>query len=113
MTEQTLTSGELNRSTLTRQLLLDRAVLPGLQAQLSQPPYIGLWTRLRSFAHAELTQLLENRKRKAGTPTSPIVRESLAILTHPCKFAPYAAMASAFDTQCTPQKSIAGTACWP
>jgi len=54
MTEQTLTSGELNRSTLTRQLLLDRAVLPGLQAQLSQPPYIGLWTRLRSFAHAEL-----------------------------------------------------------
>lgn len=53
-----LTLRELNRATLARQLLLDREALPvseaveclvGLQAQLPNPPYVGLWTRLRDF----------------------------------------------------------------
>lgn len=65
-----LTRRELGRATLARQLLLDRAAIPadeaiarlaGLQAQVTNPPYIGLWTRLRDFRHEELTRLLEQR----------------------------------------------------
>ncbi|MEU7326065.1 winged helix DNA-binding domain-containing protein [Streptomyces griseoviridis] len=61
----------LNRATLARQLLLDRADLPvldavshlcGLQAQEPQEPYTGLWSRLRAFAPGELSGLLVDRK---------------------------------------------------
>ncbi len=54
MTE-VLTSRELNRATLARQLLLERAELPpldavrhlvGLQSQVPRNPYTGLWSRL-------------------------------------------------------------------
>jgi hypothetical protein len=54
---------ELNRATLARQLLLERGSLPvadaisrvgGLQAQVRQMPYIGLWSRLRDFSRAQL-----------------------------------------------------------
>ena len=54
-----LTRRQLNRATLARQLLLDRADLDvltamerigGLQAQEPASPYIGLWTRLAHFA---------------------------------------------------------------
>ena len=47
----------LNRATLARQLLLERAELPvldavahvgGLQAQEPQEPFVGLWSRLLS-----------------------------------------------------------------
>lgn len=57
----------LNRATLARQLLLDRADLPardavahlcGLQAQEPQEPFTGLWSRLRSFQPGELSELL-------------------------------------------------------
>lgn len=57
----------LNRATLARQLLLDRsdlsafdaiAHLGGLQAQEPQEPFAGLWTRLREFAPAQLSDLL-------------------------------------------------------
>ncbi|HEX6355035.1 winged helix DNA-binding domain-containing protein [Actinophytocola sp.] len=60
----------LNRVTLARQLLLRRhrmsaldAVerLVGLQAQAVNAPYLGLWTRLSDFRHADLTALLEGR----------------------------------------------------
>ncbi|MET9553758.1 winged helix DNA-binding domain-containing protein [Streptomyces sp. NPDC006645] len=60
----------LNRATLARQLLLDRADLPvldavarlgGLQAQEPQEPYLGLWTRLRAFEPALLSDLLTGR----------------------------------------------------
>lgn len=60
---------DLNRATLARQMLLERADeapvtaierLAGLQAQYSPSPYIALWTRLRRFAIAELTAALEN-----------------------------------------------------
>ncbi len=60
----------LNRATLARQLLLDRADLSardavaqlvGLQAQSVAPPYWALAARLDGFAPAELSALLESR----------------------------------------------------
>lgn len=60
----------LNRATLARQLLLDRADLPvldavahlcGLQAQEPQEPFVGLWSRLRGFDPAVLSELLIKR----------------------------------------------------
>jgi hypothetical protein len=36
--------------------------LAGLQAQVPNPPYIGLWTRLSDFARDQLTDLIENRR---------------------------------------------------
>ncbi|GAA2631067.1 winged helix DNA-binding domain-containing protein [Streptomyces axinellae] len=61
----------LNRATLARQLLLDRADLPvldavahlgGLQAQEPQEPFAGLWSRLRAFGPAGLSDLLTGRR---------------------------------------------------
>jgi winged helix DNA-binding protein len=61
----------LNRATLARQLLLERAGTPaldavehlvGMQAQIPHDPYLGLWSRLASFDHAELGRLLVERK---------------------------------------------------
>jgi hypothetical protein len=66
-----LTLRELNRALLARQLLLARSPLPALaavrqlvalQAQVANPPYLGLWTRLESFAAADLTGLLTSRQ---------------------------------------------------
>ncbi|WP_017571275.1 winged helix DNA-binding domain-containing protein [Nocardiopsis halotolerans] len=60
----------LNRATLARQLLLDRADLPvpsavahlgGLQAQEPQEPFVGLWSRLRAFDPVVLSDLLVRR----------------------------------------------------
>ncbi|PZG13956.1 winged helix DNA-binding domain-containing protein [Nonomuraea aridisoli] len=60
----------LNRATLARQLLLDRADvrvldavahLCGLQAQEPQEPFAGLWSRLRAFDPAVLSDLLVGR----------------------------------------------------
>ncbi|MFI2030499.1 winged helix DNA-binding domain-containing protein [Streptomyces buecherae] len=61
----------LNRATLARQLLLDRADLPavdavahlgGLQAQEPQEPFVGLWSRLRAFDPHTLSDLLTERR---------------------------------------------------
>ncbi len=52
-------------------MLLERESLPvtaaierlvGLQAQISLPPYVGLWTRLQDFSREDLARLIENRK---------------------------------------------------
>jgi hypothetical protein len=61
----------LNRAALARQLLLERADVPvldavahlgGLQAQEPQEPFVGLWSRLRSFDPAALSGLLVDRQ---------------------------------------------------
>ncbi|WP_410616563.1 winged helix DNA-binding domain-containing protein [Amycolatopsis sp. lyj-109] len=61
----------LNRATLARQLLLERADLGvldavthlgGLQAQEPQEPFTGLWSRLRAFDPAALDALLTGRR---------------------------------------------------
>jgi hypothetical protein len=69
MAERILSLRELNRATLARQMLLERhdlsvpaAVerLVGMQAQLAQAPYIGLWTRLHNFEREDLARLIED-----------------------------------------------------
>ncbi|MFD4695238.1 winged helix DNA-binding domain-containing protein [Streptomyces sp. NPDC058463] len=61
----------LNRSLLARQLLLERAGLPaveavghlvGMQAQAPNPPYIGLWTRLAGFRIEDLADRVRARE---------------------------------------------------
>lgn len=68
---KTLSDRQLNRATLARQLLLERAnvtplraveALAGLQAQLPRPPYLGLWSRLQGFQNERLSKLLHQRK---------------------------------------------------
>ena len=86
MADRTLTMRELNRATLARQMLLDRenigvseAVgrLAGLQAQVQNPPYIGLWTRLQNYSREDLTGALEER----SVVRAPFVRSTLHLMT--------------------------------
>ena len=65
-----LTTRELNRALLARQLLLERsdASIPaalervgGLQTQYAPSGYIGLWSRLQAFRIADLTRAFEDR----------------------------------------------------
>lgn len=65
-----LDTRSLNRALLDRQLLLRRrrlaplAVLErlvGLQAQLPEPPYYGLWSRIEGFRPEDLARLVEGR----------------------------------------------------
>ncbi len=67
----TLTTRQLNRATLARQMLLARepaaatAVverLAGLQAQLARPPFVGLWTRIEGFQRNDLIEPLLRRE---------------------------------------------------
>ena len=70
-TSDVLTRRALNRAVLARQMLLERGDVPvpaaierlvGLQAQLPNPPYIGLWSRLAGFGKDDLTRLIEKRR---------------------------------------------------
>lgn len=70
MTRELLSNRQLNRATLERQMLLERSdrsivdavrFLGGLQAQQSNDPYVGLWSRLGGFTHEALTSLIVDR----------------------------------------------------
>jgi hypothetical protein len=71
MPERMLTSRELNRALLARQMLLERSETDllkavkghiALQAQVQNPPYIGLWARVSNMERNDLTRLMEKRR---------------------------------------------------
>jgi hypothetical protein len=71
-----LTTRDLNRALLARQLLLDRAKTPlpralerigGIQAQYAPAMYVGLWTRLDGFERDQLTRALGRKTVVQGT----------------------------------------------
>jgi hypothetical protein len=75
-TQMILSNRQLNRATLARQMLLVRSevsipeavrFLGGLQAQQSNDPYIGLWSRLEGFTHEALTALIVDKNLARAT----------------------------------------------
>ena len=86
MAERVLTSRELNRATLARQVLLERkrvsptAVierLVGMQAQWPPAPYVGIWTRAAGFRRESLERLLAEGKIVKAT----VMRQTLHLVT--------------------------------
>ena len=74
--DSVLTTRELNRALLARQMLLERAKvtvpealtrMAFLQAQYSPAIYIGLWSRVAGVERAAVTDLLERRAIIQGT----------------------------------------------
>ncbi|HEY9287368.1 MAG TPA: winged helix DNA-binding domain-containing protein [Candidatus Dormibacteraeota bacterium] len=71
MADPVLSQRTLNRTLLARQHLIDRVRAPalaeiehlvGMQAQVPNAPYVGLWSRLENFEPAELARLVEGRQ---------------------------------------------------
>ena len=71
-----LTTRQLNRALLARQMLLERSAAPitrvldrmgGLQAQYAPAIYIGLWSRMAGLERARVTEALERRTIVQGT----------------------------------------------
>jgi len=86
VTPATLSAKALNRATLARQFLLERARttvpaalehLAGMQAQAPDAPYVGLWTRLAGFRPQELAGLIEARK----AVRAPLMRATVHLVT--------------------------------
>ena len=82
-----LSAQDLNRATLARQMLLERAAdcevpsaverLAGMQAQEPKPPFIGLWTRLDGFSADALLRALMQRTVVRAT----LMRSTLHLLS--------------------------------
>ena len=86
MDERVLTLRELNRATLTRQLLLERKRLSpkavierlvGMQAQWPPAPYVGIWTRTTSFRREALERELARR----AVVKANVIRQTLHLVT--------------------------------
>jgi hypothetical protein len=69
--QKTLSARDLNRALLARQMLLERKKLSaakaiehlvGMQSQLPNSPYVGLWSRLSGFRKSELIDLYNDRE---------------------------------------------------
>jgi hypothetical protein len=76
VTERVLSTRELNRALLARQLLLERSRLAltralervaGLQTQYAPSAYVALWSRLHDFRRETLTRALEQRRAVQAT----------------------------------------------
>lgn len=87
LTERILSTRQLNRALLARQLLLERSKLPlvkaleqiaGLQTQYAPSAYIGLWTRLHDFKREMLTKALEERRAVQATLMRVTIHYELA-----------------------------------
>jgi len=68
---ESLSTRQLNRALLARQMLLERQKvtplaaierLVGMQAQVPRPPFGGLWTRLQRFEREDLVRLVRDKK---------------------------------------------------
>jgi hypothetical protein len=79
---QSITQRELNRTLLSRQMLLGQAAVSAaqamervvaLQAQVSSPPYFGLWSRVSGFEAAELMRLRDEQL----VVRAPLLRSTL------------------------------------
>ncbi|MDQ3657835.1 MAG: winged helix DNA-binding domain-containing protein [Chloroflexota bacterium] len=83
----TLSNRQLNRSFLARQLLVERRHrsaasviehLVGMQSQVPRDPFVGLWSRIDEFDHAELDQLMLDRK----TVRMTLMRGTIHLVTN-------------------------------
>ncbi len=90
-TARALSQRELNRATLARQLLLERARLPvaraverlcAMQAQSAKAPYTGLWSRLEGFRREQLTRAYE-RKRVVRSTLFRVTMQLVSAADHP------------------------------
>lgn len=104
-----LSTRQLNRATLARQMLLERGDLPaagaverlaGLQAQEPKPPFSGLWSRVRGFQRKDLHQALHNRELVRAT----LMRGTL----HLFSAADYAAFRASLQPVLTKGTSVLG-----
>lgn len=86
MSERVLTLRELNRATLARQLLLERAALSpskviarlvGMQAQWPSAPYVGIWTRTTDFRRSSLERDLA----RGTVLKATVMRQTLHLVT--------------------------------
>ena len=90
-TRRAISQRELNRATLARQLLLERARLPvsraverlgAMQAQSAKAPYAGLWSRLEGFRREQLTRAYE-RKRVVRSTLFRVTVQLVSAADHP------------------------------